>query len=266
MLFVPIYALVGTRNKCGDTNGGQKSAAHPTKTDMFCYVTLSTRRYSGRNFFFHRGHLSPPLDSLWWSSTCGIARCHQNCPIAPSFYCRCLGFVAFMPFGYDHLHCIWILPPGDADYPMRWNLIKRMVSLACSTHYHRADWDDGIQNETPWINFLATALLGTLHHHTTGLFASSWLHCYQSVETWLGDPRAGLAVFYFSPRCCKGYLFVGLGRGTRYAWFSIWWWTQVGWATLFCPPYKLPGPMVMRMMFDIPNQPQNDGINHQQRN
>jgi putative transposase len=24
----------------------------------------------------------------------------------------------------DHLHCIWTLPPGDADYKTRWALIK----------------------------------------------------------------------------------------------------------------------------------------------
>ncbi len=24
----------------------------------------------------------------------------------------------------DHLHAIWSLPPGDTDFPMRWNLIK----------------------------------------------------------------------------------------------------------------------------------------------
>jgi len=24
----------------------------------------------------------------------------------------------------DHLHCIWTLPDGDADYPLRWALIK----------------------------------------------------------------------------------------------------------------------------------------------
>jgi len=24
----------------------------------------------------------------------------------------------------DHLHAIWVLPPGDADFAMRWNLIK----------------------------------------------------------------------------------------------------------------------------------------------
>lgn len=25
----------------------------------------------------------------------------------------------------EHLHCIWTLPEGDADYPSRWRLIKR---------------------------------------------------------------------------------------------------------------------------------------------
>jgi putative transposase len=24
----------------------------------------------------------------------------------------------------DHLHCIWTLPPGDADFSTRWNLVK----------------------------------------------------------------------------------------------------------------------------------------------
>ncbi len=40
----------------------------------------------------------------------------------------------------DHLHCVWTLPPGDANYSMRWGLIKRMVSLACAQYYHRTDW------------------------------------------------------------------------------------------------------------------------------
>ena len=30
----------------------------------------------------------------------------------------------------DHVHCIWTLPPGDANYALRWNLIKRLVSQA----------------------------------------------------------------------------------------------------------------------------------------
>lgn len=28
----------------------------------------------------------------------------------------------------DHLHCIWTLPKDDADYALRWNLIKRLTS------------------------------------------------------------------------------------------------------------------------------------------
>jgi putative transposase len=28
----------------------------------------------------------------------------------------------------DHLHCVWSLPPHDADYPMRWRLIKSCFS------------------------------------------------------------------------------------------------------------------------------------------
>jgi len=28
----------------------------------------------------------------------------------------------------DHLHCIWTLPPQDADYARRWSLIKRHAS------------------------------------------------------------------------------------------------------------------------------------------
>jgi len=29
----------------------------------------------------------------------------------------------------DHLHCIWKLPEGDANYPLRWKEIKRHFSL-----------------------------------------------------------------------------------------------------------------------------------------
>ena len=40
----------------------------------------------------------------------------------------------------DHLHCIWTLPDGDADFSTRWMTIKRAVSLACRENYRRADW------------------------------------------------------------------------------------------------------------------------------
>jgi len=31
----------------------------------------------------------------------------------------------------DHMHCIWRLPDGDADYALRWRQIKTRVSRAC---------------------------------------------------------------------------------------------------------------------------------------
>ena len=31
----------------------------------------------------------------------------------------------------DHLHAIWILPEGDADFATRWCLIKIRVTCAC---------------------------------------------------------------------------------------------------------------------------------------
>lgn len=40
----------------------------------------------------------------------------------------------------DHLHCLWSLPPEDADFAKRWKLIKQSVSRACAAVYHRADW------------------------------------------------------------------------------------------------------------------------------
>jgi putative transposase len=38
-----------------------------------------------------------------------------------------LDAIIIMP---DHLHCIWKLPPGEADFSIRWNLIKGHFSRA----------------------------------------------------------------------------------------------------------------------------------------
>ncbi|MCY1408675.1 REP-associated tyrosine transposase [compost metagenome] len=39
----------------------------------------------------------------------------------------------------DHLHAIWTLPDGDADFSNRWRLIKHHVSNACGDRYFRTD-------------------------------------------------------------------------------------------------------------------------------
>ena len=58
----------------------------------------------------------------------------------------------------DHLHCIWTLPPGDADFATRWRLIKTYVTKRMSdygaTHLIRPTvwqqryWEHVIRDET----------------------------------------------------------------------------------------------------------------------
>lgn len=40
----------------------------------------------------------------------------------------------------DHLHAIWTLPPGDARFALRWQKIKRHVTLRCGERLHQPDW------------------------------------------------------------------------------------------------------------------------------
>ena len=37
----------------------------------------------------------------------------------------------------DHIHCIWTLPPDDADFSVRWSIIKRLVSQQCREYSGR---------------------------------------------------------------------------------------------------------------------------------
>jgi putative transposase len=46
----------------------------------------------------------------------------------------------------DHLHCIWTLPPDDANLGKRWAMIKRFVTKQCGPDLRRNDW----MNETKW--------------------------------------------------------------------------------------------------------------------
>ncbi|MGF1525164.1 MAG: transposase [Leptolyngbyaceae cyanobacterium] len=40
--------------------------------------------------------------------------------------------IAVLP---DHLHCLWTLPPGDANFSTRWRLIKTYFSRHCPERY-----------------------------------------------------------------------------------------------------------------------------------
>jgi putative transposase len=46
----------------------------------------------------------------------------------------------------DHLHAIWTLPTGDADFPMRWRLIKSRFSRSLPEEV-RADYRGSVAGE-----------------------------------------------------------------------------------------------------------------------
>ena len=59
----------------------------------------------------------------------------------------------------EHLHCIWRLPEGDADYSSRWREIKKAVSrqIGMSTNarnermvWQRRFWEHAIRDEEDW--------------------------------------------------------------------------------------------------------------------
>jgi putative transposase len=64
----------------------------------------------------------------------------------------------------DHLHTVWRLPEGDADFSTRWRMIKRDFSIAMpgktGSHprqvrgeknvWQRRFWEHAIRNETDW--------------------------------------------------------------------------------------------------------------------
>ena len=57
----------------------------------------------------------------------------------------------------DHLHAIWTLPEGDADFALRWRLIK--LGLFARSRRRRTSFIESCRKERTWR--LAASLLGT---------------------------------------------------------------------------------------------------------
>ena len=58
----------------------------------------------------------------------------------------------------DHLHCIWRLPEGDADYSNRWKSIKRRFTTAYGGKpgevWQARFWEHLIRDERDWRNHM----------------------------------------------------------------------------------------------------------------
>jgi len=128
----------------------------------------------------------------------------------------------------DHLHCIWTLPPDDADFSKRWAMIKRFVTKRCcpalagdarlsasklrrneSAIWQRRFWEHLIRDETDYMRHmdylhynpvkhgLANAVknwpYSTFHRYVNeGVYPDDWggVHDVRTNENF-GEPGSG---------------------------------------------------------------------------
>ena len=106
----------------------------------------------------------------------------------------------------NHIHTIWTLPLDDADYSLRWRLIKTKFSA----HFPHAENLSAARTR-----YLATAFLRTHRARRNGFAALRGLHPFQSRQTWIVRQCPRLAVFVVSPLCAGWMAAVRLGRHKR---------------------------------------------------
>ena len=80
----------------------------------------------------------------------------------------------------EHLHCIWQLPVGDADYPQRWSAIKAQFSRGLSTGETRsaskiAKREKGIWQRRYWEHQIRDEL--DLQRHVDYIHMNPVKHC-----------------------------------------------------------------------------------------
>ncbi len=78
----------------------------------------------------------------------------------------------------DHLHCIWRLPEGDADYSLRWRLIKARFSRSLpkgslrQSHIDRRErgiwqrrfWEHHVRNDQDWRTLVTYCWMNPVKH------------------------------------------------------------------------------------------------------
>jgi putative transposase len=101
----------------------------------------------------------------------------------------------------DHIHTVWTLPPGDADFSLRWRLIKSRFARALPMQqrldhirkdkgergiWQRRFWEHLIRNETDYARHVEYCYINPVKH---GLVSSvrDWPH-----SSFHRDVRAGI--------------------------------------------------------------------------
>ncbi len=83
----------------------------------------------------------------------------------------------------DHLHAVWSLPPGDANFPLRWSLIKSEFSRGLAGNTRRsmskiAKRDKGIWQRRYWEHVIRNDL--DLQRHVDYIHFNPVKHGYVS--------------------------------------------------------------------------------------
>src|SRR6266849_4741777 len=100
-----------------------RAQRNPSSRPRIIDDELSAQLRSGRQLLFHsqsrRSKFTAP-DRSYRSSANGFSiRTHPACIMIDA--------IVVLP---DHLHAIWSLPEGDADFATRWRHVKAMFSRA----------------------------------------------------------------------------------------------------------------------------------------
>jgi putative transposase len=109
----------------------------------------------------------------------------------------------------DHLHCVWTLPPGDADFSNRWKAIKirfvqaipdterrSAVRAACGERaiWQRRFWEHAIRDETDYARHVDYVHFNPVKHGHVQRVAD-WP--YSSFRRWVAAGR-------YPPDWCGG--------------------------------------------------------------
>jgi REP element-mobilizing transposase RayT len=94
----------------------------------------------------------------------------------------------------DHIHAVWTLPPGDADFSLRWRLIKSRFAQALPKRERLSD----VRKARGERGYLAAAILGTPYQGRGGLRPPCRILLHQPGETRVGGKGARLAALVVS--------------------------------------------------------------------
>ena len=117
----------------------------------------------------------------------------------------------------DHLHALWSLPPGDADFSTRWRSVKTYVSRHCSERYkqprsssylqkgeqaiwQRRFWEHQIRDEQDFDNHVAYIHYNPVKHGLVSAprdwqYSSFWGYVKAGIcpEDWGADAEISFA-------------------------------------------------------------------------